>query len=362
MSHVNFIAGIPGAGKTALVIDLLMREVVPHNRPIFIDARINPLTLEHGPSIPEFGLTHQLIADARTWADPGVLPDGAVLVIDEAQDIWPVAPNGSKLPPELLAMNRLRHRGITLYLTSQRPAMIHSHIRGLVGRYILLRNLGFLGRRQYEWPEFPEHPLAFKSALTAKRYILPKAVFGLYKSSALHVKTAAGVPRVVLVLAVACLALGVMAWWAYSSIKRKTAPPALLPVAVNSQAPLIAGAPSQRSRTETGAPTVLRVSAPVLTREPYDGYGVHLAGSFHLGEVQRYMFTLSIAGRFVGSIRDLDLARAGYAFRSLGVCTGVLIFGDKERAVSCDSPSPPQLSASPLLVTPPPPTSTAATV
>jgi zona occludens toxin len=335
-SHVTFIAGIPGAGKTALLVDLLLREVVPENRPIFIDWRLNPITHKEGPSIPGLALTHQVIPDARKWHEEGVLPDGAVLVLDEAQDIWPVAPSGAKIPPELLAMNRIRHRGISLYFTSQRPAMIHAHVRGLVGRYILLRDLGVLGRRWHEWPEFPEHPLAFKSALSTKRYKLPKRVFSMYTSASVHVKRPTFLPKSVVVLGLAVVTLGAMAWYAWGSISKKVQgnKPA-------SAAPVVGGKPAQPLPAAAAAPrvTALRVSPPVKDREPYAGLGVHLGGTWTDGTIPRAVFTLSVDGRAIGTLSDRELGRAGYAWRWVGPCAVVLIFGDRERVATCDAPA-----------------------
>lgn len=337
--HITFIAGIPGSGKTALLIDLLQRECIAQNRPVFIDWRLNPVTNTEGPSIPELGIPHSIIPDARKWHEDGVLPDGAVLVIDEAQDVWPAAPAGSKLGPDLLAMNRIRHRGISLYFTSQRPAMIHAHVRGLVGRYILLRDLGLLGRRWHEWPEFPEHPLAFKSAISTKSYKLPKHVFGLYKSASVHVKRQLFVPRAVIMLGVALVALVGLCFYAWQSISKKTErakKPAI--EAPGGSPPGMVAKPPQ---TGVGGPSprVLAVGPMVKDREPYGGFGVHVSGSVEAEGRVTTWFSVSHNGRVVATLVDRQLFAAGYTWRAVGPCSGVLRFGDLERAVTCDAPA-----------------------
>ena len=51
---ITVITGTPGAGKTALAVDLLQREYA--DRPLYVD-NLNGLLLEHFEDIPESGVS-----------------------------------------------------------------------------------------------------------------------------------------------------------------------------------------------------------------------------------------------------------------------------------------------------------------
>lgn len=81
LTMMTLFTGNPGAGKTASMVDLVMREL--ENRPVFVHFdeadRIRPeqVLLAESLKIPHTR------CNARTWFDE--VPDGAVPLIDEAQ-------------------------------------------------------------------------------------------------------------------------------------------------------------------------------------------------------------------------------------------------------------------------------------
>lgn len=206
---ITLITGAPGAGKTAALVALL--EEVGKDRAVYV----------HG--IPELAFPHVDLADPTTWPDS--VPDGSIIVIDEVQTVWRPSGPGQKIPEHIAKLETHRHRGLDFYIITQGPNLVHSNVRALVGRHVHLRDVGFLGRWWYEWPETADNcRTGWKTAPIKKRYKLPKHVFGTYKSASIHVKPVRSFPKVVLVLAAALVGAGVLAWNVYGTIAEKMKP------------------------------------------------------------------------------------------------------------------------------------------
>ncbi|WIT11128.1 zonular occludens toxin domain-containing protein [Paucibacter sediminis] len=201
---ITLITGAPGAGKTAALVDLLLQ--LTKGRAVYCDG------------IPELQLPHVPLDDPKRW--PELVEDGAAVVIDEVQRVWRPAGAGARVPAEIEALETHRHRGLDFFLITQHPNLLHQNVRRLVGRHIHLRDVGMLGRWWYEWPE-ATNPETFRAAPIKKRYSLPKRVFGKYKSASIHIKPIRSMPRSVLVLGAAVLALGGLGVRAYSSVSSK---------------------------------------------------------------------------------------------------------------------------------------------
>lgn len=72
--------------------------------------------------------------------------------------------------------------------------------------------------------------------------------------------------------------------------------------------------------------------------EPYQTKTLHMTGRLTMGDRTLYTFTVAQNGLAVASITDKDLAKAGYRFTPLTDCAGVLHWGNKSRALTCDAP------------------------
>jgi len=173
---ITLFTGMPGAGKTAAMVDLLSQ--LPGDRPIYVDG-LNGLKIPH------------TVCDASKWHEE--LPDGAILVIDEVQRVWRPRGSTSKVPDSVAALETHRHNAIDVYMTTQAPRLCDANVRGLVGRHVHIRDTGWLGRHWYEWPECSES-LAWKTCPVKKSYKLPKKIFGLYQSAVEHTKPIRMVP------------------------------------------------------------------------------------------------------------------------------------------------------------------------
>lgn len=230
---ITLITGAPGAGKTAALVDLL--STIGKGRPVYVDG------------IPDLDLPDIDVAplgDPHEWHN--TVPDGAIIVIDEVQRVWRPRSPGSRVPPDIEALETHRHKGLDLYIITQGPNLLDRNVRTLVGRHVHLRDIGVLGRYWYEWPECCEQPAtAYRSAPIRRRYRLPKRVFGRYRSASVHIKPVRRLPPAMIVFGVAIIAAAVLGWRAVAGIQERLAdeaPPAIpqVPLAAASPAPLAA--------------------------------------------------------------------------------------------------------------------------
>lgn len=204
---LTLLTGAPGSGKSALMVKW-MGEAVEKGRPVFVY------------NVPDLTLPHTVLDPERWHID---CPDGALVVLDEAQGAWRPAGTAAKVPDHIAKLETHRHHGLDFIIITQHPGLIHGNVRKLIGRHVHLRDLGILGRWWYEWPE-TGNPERFRDAPHKVRYRLPKAVFGQYKSASLHVKPVRSIPRPLIVLCLVVPLLLFLAWRMYSSIKAKIAP------------------------------------------------------------------------------------------------------------------------------------------
>lgn len=177
-------------------------------RPIFVHG-LNGLKLPHTE------------VDASKWHE--VVPDGGVLVVDEVQQIWRPRGPGQKPTLDISSLETHRHRNIDIYLTTQGPALVDANVRALVGRHIHLREMGWLGRWWYEWPECSAK-VAWRTAPIKKRYKLPKQVFGLYTSASGHTKPQRSFPWLLALFGATVVAVAAGSWYAVNRIGAKIAP------------------------------------------------------------------------------------------------------------------------------------------
>lgn len=205
---ITLITGAPGAGKSAAMVELLT--TVFKGRPTFVNG------------VPELKLPHTDLADVNQW--PEVVPDGSLIVADEVQKYWrPLGP-GQKPPASITELETHRHRGLDFVIITQGPKLVHTNVRALVGRHIHLRDLGWLGRWWYEWPECNDNcSNAWKNAPIKKRYRLPKAVFTEYKSASEHVKPVRSFPWMVVLLIAGLFGTAGLAYWAYTRVVARNA-------------------------------------------------------------------------------------------------------------------------------------------
>jgi zona occludens toxin len=196
---ITLLTGLPGNGKTLFALytikalaDKDQREVFYHN--------IKDLNLGWTEFKPE------------GWMD---LPNGAVIVIDEAQDVFPRKPNGAQLPAWYTELAKHRHKGFDIFVITQHPTLLDNFVRQLVGRHFhVVRKFGLERATVYEWSAANVAPQLASSQKTAipLKWGYPKEVYGYYKSAEVHtVKKSIPMKLVLAVLFVVAM-IGVGYW------------------------------------------------------------------------------------------------------------------------------------------------------
>lgn len=178
--------GLPGSGKTLNTI----REI----------------ELEYGPdpkkpdkpqrTVYYYGIPDLDVSKLRCkWVEFDTpeewfnLPDGSVIVIDEAQRIFGAEDGRKARPEKVTRFETHRHQGFDIVLITQHPSLIMSHVRKLVGKHInMYRPYGGTKLRRHEYEfciDAPEKRSNFKLAQEST-VRLDRKYFGVYKSATVH--------------------------------------------------------------------------------------------------------------------------------------------------------------------------------
>ncbi|APO90444.1 zonular occludens toxin domain-containing protein [Xanthomonas euvesicatoria] len=124
-------------------------------------------------------------ADPRRWAE---LPPNSVLFVDEAQQVWRTRPPTRPVPPEVQALETHRHQGIDIYLITQSPMYLDSHIRPLITTHQHLVSYDKGSARLFQFSECREDvksaALRNKSDFKVWRY--PTEHYADYESAEVH--------------------------------------------------------------------------------------------------------------------------------------------------------------------------------
>lgn len=287
---IILITGQPGAGKTALCVDLLANDP-EFKRTKYEDPELGEVELEreiYVSGIPELKIEHKPTPPVADWCemrpspeDPSIhlayfkFPPGALVVLDEAQRIYRPRPASSRVPAEVAAFETHRHTGVDFVLLTQHPGLLDSNIRKLVGRHIHIAVTPF-GRYTYEWTKCVDPESKAEREIAARnKYKPPVRSFDLYKSSELHTKIKVKMPLYYYLAAAALVLLLGLVWYGYNRISGKattTADPVAVLPSGSQAADLEAPPSSERPQTaqEYLASIVPRVPGLYHTAPRYD--------------------------------------------------------------------------------------------
>ncbi|UYP28533.1 zonular occludens toxin domain-containing protein [Pseudomonas sp. Z8(2022)] len=151
-----------------------------------------------------------------------LLPQNAMIVIDEAQTFFRVRKAGSAVPDYASALETMRHRGHELHCITQNPGLLDSHFRKLCNSHIHYVR-GHKGKVVKRWEFERVNPEVEKrnnfTDGQATRILLDKKYFGVYQSvaegSEHHMKFKP--PRALFVLGAALLVVAVLGYRVYQS-------------------------------------------------------------------------------------------------------------------------------------------------
>lgn len=210
---LTLYTGTPGAGKTALVVSELAEFIKKGDRPVFV-LGIPGLKLPHevAPPLEDWTVRKPVPEDPSLFEAEFTFPDGALVIVDEAQKVFrPRAPS-AKVPDHVSAFEKHRHKGLDFWLVTQHPNLLDPAVRKLVGRHVHLRS-HWAGRELIEWPEATDpSSRSERGAGVRQRYTLPKSAFKLYKSASMHVKPKRRIPKLLYVLFGLIAIGGYLAW------------------------------------------------------------------------------------------------------------------------------------------------------
>lgn len=199
--------GLPGAGKTLFTL----REVRDLEE-------ANPGTQVFYSGIPDLRVPGWVeVEDATKWHE---LPQGAVLIIDEAQRVFRPRHTGSHVPEHVAKLETIRHQGIRLYVITQHPKLIDPNVRRLVGHHgHYLRAFGSTVVRRHEWGEVNEDPDKSRADSIVTTVKHPTEVYSWYRSAEVHT-VKRKIPVRLVALGVLPLIIGTLGYLAYSSMTR----------------------------------------------------------------------------------------------------------------------------------------------
>lgn len=200
---INLITGFPGHGKTLYTLAKYRDISAAEGRPVFYRG-IKDLKLPW----TEF--------DPEKWQE---LPPTAILIVDEAQQVFPLRGRGS--PPdwiEKLAVHR--HHGIDIVLITQNPMLLDSFVRRLIDRHFhVVRKFGTKFATIHEFANgVKENVAASRAGSITHEWRYPKDVFDLYHSAEVHTVKTRVPGRVWLLMALPFLLAGLV-WWLYSRLQ-----------------------------------------------------------------------------------------------------------------------------------------------
>lgn len=212
---ITVITGTPGAGKTLHAIEKLLLPLVgktitvtdpdgqQREAPRTIYTNINGLLIEH--ELIEVG--GEWVASGNTWEFKGNefsarnwhqwAKPGAVIVVDEAQKMWPPRANGAKVPPDVQALDTHRHMGVDFVLITQSVMNTDRHIHALGGRHLHVRRVANMRMAVvYEW-DHVSRSLQYSKAISKGAWRYSRKVFKLYRSAEVHTKQPRKLPGLV---------------------------------------------------------------------------------------------------------------------------------------------------------------------
>jgi zona occludens toxin len=173
---ITLLTAVPGAGKTAYAVKMLLEDADLQGRPIF--ANITGLKLPHFPIDADW---------IRNWHKNA--PPGAFILFDECQDVFPPR-HVSKEPPEFVNMLS-KHRkdfSVDFFFITQSPSLIDHAVKALVERYLYIRLDGLITMLHESKKVLDFEDKSVRETHAGTPYKLPKHVFDLYKSAEIHTK------------------------------------------------------------------------------------------------------------------------------------------------------------------------------
>lgn len=171
---ISLFSGLPGHGKTLRCLHEVEELRKQSKREVYYW------------NIKELKLPWKPLEDARKWFE---VPDGSIVVIDEAWEIFPKRGPSAAVPKHVELLATHRHRGIDIFLVAQHAGNQLDHfVRGLIdGHQHTIRLFGSERSRIHKWNALgdPNDYHSLQKSVT-EQWTYPKEVYDWYKSAEVH--------------------------------------------------------------------------------------------------------------------------------------------------------------------------------
>lgn len=259
---ITLLTAVPGGGKTSYAVWNVIKKAHEEGKIIYTvgipKLKIPTIELKYD----QVRKWHEIEHNKEGMPELMNIEHGSILVVDEVQKIWPAT--GSKVTNDIADLSVHRHYGLTFFLITQSPNLIHRNVLSLVDRHLHISNK-WSGRKIYEWSEYCRNPNAKnnRDAAITFSYKLPKESFGLYHSATQHVKPVKRAPMAFFVFVLGLMATSAFAYFGYDRIinKAETAK-------ANIQQELPAGAPVELPVNLPTEKPVIQVAE--VKNDPFD--------------------------------------------------------------------------------------------
>lgn len=209
---IKLITAQPGSYKTAMMMELA-NKMSSEGRPIYL---CNVRGLK--PAIP---FPYQVLDHFKDWVDT---PETSVIFIDEVQEFTRDVPTNCKtedLPTWMTLLEKHRHEGKDIFIVTQHPMFIHTHVRRLTSEHIhLVRNgnVPFAAKRSWGFVESDPDDFqkaTFKNGCTTSIYKPNKEVFEWYESTILDTHKFKFPTKLIKGVAIVAGLIGFAVWFGY---------------------------------------------------------------------------------------------------------------------------------------------------
>lgn len=213
---ITLITGVPGSGKTLKVVSDLAGKIDKEykGKKIYVDG-ITDLAIDVTP-IPD-GHT---IKDFNDWVvlEGNRGQEGALIIIDEAQRVFPPRSSGSAPSPLVEFLHVHRHYGVDIILITQKPMRIDKQVRDLVGAHYHIHKNPLGMRVIYFWDYCADNPKTEMKNGKPSVYKLNKKAYQLYKSAELHTKVSTPKSRVLYILPLSLIGFVFFIWLTFKML------------------------------------------------------------------------------------------------------------------------------------------------
>lgn len=211
---IYLFTGNMGTGKTSRVVSMIL-----NNEDGLFKMKLEdgtevdrPLYFCHIDGLDKRKFNAHELTEEEIMSAPlrDIIPQGAVLIVDEAHYTYPVRAAGRPVPPYIQELTELRHHGHTVILMTQHPSQLDVFVRNLVSKHTHLERKA-VGMKQYSWFKCVtslDNP-AGVTGVESSSWKPPKEAFKYYKSSSQHQKFKKQIPLAVWALVAI---IGFMAW------------------------------------------------------------------------------------------------------------------------------------------------------